>query len=246
MQALQICTPKIAKHFLLGAHKYYLPLAGDNPTGVTCIDLETFSSKLLQAAVEEFSQLPGIGKKTALRLVLHLLKQDDTVVEQFSEALLALHRNIVYCSECRNIADQSPCEICSSPRRDSSMICIVEDIRDVIAIENTGQYQGLYHVLGGIISPMDGVGPADLTIDALVKRLRSNHDVKEVILALSTTMEGDTTNFYLYKRIKPFNLKVSVIARGIAIGDELEYADERTLGRSILHRTAYDQTIANS
>lgn len=206
--------------------------------------METFSSKLLQAAVEEFSRLPGIGRKTALRLVLHLLKQDNESVSRFSEAIQQLHTKVVYCRDCNNISDRPVCEICSSPRRDKSMICIVEDLRDVIAIENTGQYHGLYHVLGGIISPIDGIGPDDLSIDALVTRLEKNDEVKEVILALSTTMEGDTTNFYLYKRLNPFNIKMSVIARGIAIGDELEYADEITLGRSIIYRTAYEATTA--
>ena len=204
--------------------------------------METFSSKLLQTAVEEFSRLPGIGRKTALRLVLHLLKQDGESVSRFSEAIQQLHNEVVYCSECHNISDRSLCEICSSPRRDHSTICIVEDLRDVIAIENTGQYHGLYHVLGGIISPIDGIGPNDLTIAALEKRLSNKEEVKEVILALSTTMEGDTTNFYIYKRLKDLNIKISVIARGIAIGDELEYADEITLGRSIIHRTNYEAT----
>lgn len=204
--------------------------------------MENFSSNLLQSAVEEFSRLPGIGKKTALRLVLHLLKQDREEIGRFSEALLQLHKKVVYCSECHNISDSLVCDICSSPRRDRSTICVVEDIRDVIAIENTGQYHGLYHVLGGIISPMDGIGPADLTINALEERLRKNNQVEELILALSTTMEGDTTNFYIYRKTRPFNLKVSVIARGIAIGDELEYADEITLGRSIIHRTEYVNT----
>ncbi|MDR4987310.1 MAG: recombination mediator RecR [Bacteroidales bacterium] len=204
--------------------------------------METFSSKLLQTAVEEFSRLPGIGRKTALRLVLHLLKQDPETVGRFSNAIGQLHREVVYCKECCNISDRPVCELCSSPRRDKSMICVVEDLRDVIAIENTGQYHGLYHVLGGIISPIDGIGPDDLSISHLENRLQNNSEVKEVILALSTTMEGDTTNFYLYKRIKPFDIKVSVIARGIAIGDELEYADEITLGRSIVYRTAYEST----
>ncbi len=189
--------------------------------------------------MEEFSRLPGIGKKTALRLVLHLLKQDPTSVERFAKTLERLHQEVVYCKQCCNLSDHPVCHICASPRRDASMICIVEDIRDVIAIENTGQYSGRYHVLGGIISPMDGIGPSDLNIDSLNNRLKNNGEVKEVILALSTTMEGDTTSFYLYKILQPFDLKVSVIARGIAIGDELEYADEVTLGRSILHRTEY-------
>ncbi len=204
--------------------------------------MENFSSKLLQAAVEEFSRLPGIGRKTALRLVLHLLRQDSDTINRFSESVVKLHQNVVYCSRCHNISDRELCEICGSPRRDSSVICVVEDIRDVIAIENTGQYHGLYHVLGGIISPMDGIGPADLNIDSLVYRIGNDKDISEVILALSTTMEGDTTNFYLYRKINPFSIKVSVIARGIAIGDELEYADEVTLGRSIIHRTEYDKS----
>ena len=173
-----------------------------------------------------------------------MLKQDGETVQRFSEAIMQLHSEVVYCRECHNIADRLLCDICSSPRRDKSMICVVEDLRDVIAIENTGQYHGLYHVLGGIISPIDGIGPDDLNITALEERLRDKEEVKEVILALSTTMEGDTTNFYLYKKLKPFNIKVSVIARGIAIGDELEYADEITLGRSIIYRTVYEATTA--
>ncbi len=193
--------------------------------------------------MEEFSSLPGIGKKTALRLVLHMLRQDRETIGRFSEALLQLHSGVVYCRECNNISDQPLCDICRSVRRDASLICVVEDIRDVIAIENTGQYHGLYHVLGGIISPMDGIGPADLTIDMLTERLKNKPEVKEVILALSTTMEGDTTNFYLYKKLKDYSLKISVIARGIAIGDELEYADEVTLGRSIIYRTEYDKAV---
>jgi recombination protein RecR len=206
--------------------------------------LETFSSKLLQAAVEEFSRLPGIGRKTALRLVLHLLKQDQETVARFSDAMLRLRQEVVYCRQCHNISDQDLCEICRSPRRDDSLICVVEDLRDVIAIENTGQYHGMYHVLGGIISPMDGIGPGDLNIESLVERIAENKEsMKEVILALSTTMEGDTTNFFLFRKIKPYNVKVSVIARGIAIGDELEYADEVTLGRSIINRTPYQNLI---
>ncbi len=206
--------------------------------------LENYSSKILQAAVDAFSSLPGIGKKTALRLVLHLLKQELPVVTQFSEALTRLREEVVYCSHCHNISDSSVCNICRSPRRDQSLICVVEDIRDVIAIENTSQYHGLYHVLGGIISPIDGIGPSDLTIDSLEKRVRKNGaDIKEIILALSTTMEGDTTNFYIYKKLLPLQVKVSVIARGIAIGDELEYADEITLGRSIINRTSFENTM---
>lgn len=199
---------------------------------------------MLQAAVEEFSRLPGIGKKTALRLVLHLLKQDQQAVARFSDAMLRLRQEVVYCRQCHNISDQDLCEICRSPRRDASLICVVEDLRDVIAIENTGQYHGMFHVLGGIISPMDGIGPSDLNIDSLIERIaRQKDDIKEVILALSTTMEGDTTNFFLFRKIKPYEVKVSVIARGIAIGDELEYADEVTLGRSIINRTPYENLI---
>ena len=206
--------------------------------------METFSSKLLQAAVEEFASLPGIGKKTALRLVLHLLRQDEEAVARFSRAMTELRQGVVYCRSCHNISDQDLCEVCRSPRRDPSVICVVEDIRDVIAIENTGQYHGLYHVLGGIISPMDGIGPDELTLDSLEARIRGgNGSIKEVILALSTTMEGDTTNFYIYKKLHPLQVQVSIIARGIAIGDELEYADEITLGRSIVNRTAYENLI---
>ena len=171
-----------------------------------------------------------------------MLKQDTESITRFSDALQQLHSEVVYCSECHNIADRALCNICSSPRRDKSMICVVEDLRDVIAIENTGQYYGLYHVLGGIISPIDGIGPDDLNIVALEKRLQGNREVKELILALSTTMEGDTTNFYIYRKLKNLGIKISVIARGIAIGDELEYADEITLGRSIVYRTAYEAT----
>ncbi|MBW6499132.1 MAG: recombination mediator RecR [Bacteroidales bacterium] len=206
--------------------------------------METFSSKLLQAAVEEFSRLPGIGKKTALRLVLHLLKQDQETVARFSDAMLRLRQEVIYCRQCHNISDQDLCEICRSPRRDASLICVVEDLRDVIAIENTGQYHGMFHVLGGIISPMDGIGPSDLNIESLIERIaKHKENIKEVILALSTTMEGDTTNFFLFRKMKPYDVKVSVIARGIAIGDELEYADEVTLGRSIINRTPYENLI---
>ncbi|HSV89420.1 MAG TPA: recombination mediator RecR [Bacteroidales bacterium] len=206
--------------------------------------METFSSKLLQAAVEEFSRLPGIGKKTALRLVLHLLKQETEAVVRFSGTMERLRREVIYCKQCFNISDDELCEICRSPRRDSSLICVVEDLRDVIAIENTGQYQGLYHVLGGIISPVEGIGPGDLNISTLLERISSKKEIiREIIFALSTTMEGDTTNFYLYRKIKPFDVKVSVIARGIAIGNEIEYADEVTLGRSIVNRTLYENLV---
>jgi len=202
-----------------------------------------FSSKLLENAVNEFSSLPGIGQKTALRLVLHLLNQPQSEVEKFSNSLLILKRDIRYCVECHNISDQEICEICSSVKRDKSLICVVEDTRDVMAIENTGQYQGGYHVMGGLISPMDGIGPSDLNIESLVKRVHEG-GIKEVILALSATMEGDTTIFYLYKKLKDTGISISTIARGIAFGGELEYVDEITLGRSIATRVPYENSLA--
>jgi len=202
-----------------------------------------FSSKLLEDAVAEFSKLPGVGQKTALRLVLHLLKQDKAEVNKFSNAISKLRNEIQFCQTCHNISDQLVCEICNAPKRDRSLICVVEDTRDVMAIENTNQYNGLYHVLGGLISPMDGIGPSDLEIDTLVERLKNN-EVKEVIFALSATMEGDTTIFYLNKRIKPYNLTISTIARGIAFGGELEYVDELTLGRSIATRVPYENSLS--
>ena len=201
-----------------------------------------FSSKLLESAVEEFSKLPGVGKKTALRLVLHLLKSSSTEVHNFSNSITTLKDNIKYCQKCHNISDEGICEICNSTKRDVSTICVVEDTRDVMAIENTHQYQGLYHVLNGLISPMDGVGPADLTIELLLERVRTG-EVQEVIFALSATMEGDTTIFYLHKKLKDFNIKISTIARGIAFGGEIEYADEITLGRSIATRVPYENTL---
>lgn len=202
-----------------------------------------FSSKLLENAVNEFSSLPGIGQKTALRLVLHLLNQPHSDVERFSSSLLILKREIRYCLECHNISDYELCQICSSVKRDKSLICVVEDTRDVMAIENTGQYQGGYHVMGGLISPMDGIGPADLNVDSLVKRVQEG-EVKEVILALSATMEGDTTIFYLYKKLKDSGVSISTIARGIAFGGELEYVDEITLGRSIATRVPYENSLS--
>jgi recombination protein RecR len=202
-----------------------------------------FSSKLLENAVNEFSSLPGIGQKTALRLVLHLLNQPQSEVEKFSNSLLILKRDIRYCVECHNISDQEICEICSSVKRDKSLICVVEDTRDVMAIENTGQYQGGYHVMGGLISPMDGIGPSDLNIESLVKRVHQD-GIKEVILALSATMEGDTTIFYLYKKLKDAGISISTIARGIAFGGELEYVDEITLGRSIATRVPYENSLS--
>ncbi|MEM9363136.1 MAG: recombination mediator RecR [Bacteroidota bacterium] len=201
-----------------------------------------FSSKLLENAVYEMSQLPGIGKRTALRLVLHLLKQPEERTQNLSQALLKLKEEVNFCKSCHNISDSEICEICANLKRDKSLVCVVEDVRDVMAIENTSQYQGLYHVLGGKISPMEGVGPQDLTIASLVKRVESG-DVKELIFALSSTMEGDTTNFYIYKQLERFNVVTSTIARGISVGDELEYADEVTLGRSILNRVPFENSI---
>ena len=201
-----------------------------------------FPSKLIEEAVDQFSKLPGIGRKTALRLALNLLQMDKEQVNRFGQAFIDLRNNIKYCSDCHNISDLDVCEICSNPSRDESMLCVVEDIRDVMAIENTHQFKGKYHVLGGIISPMDGIGPSDLNITSLEKKVHSGI-VKEVIMALSTTMEGDTTNFYIFKKLKESNVKLSVIARGISIGDELEYADEITLGRSIINRTPYENSI---
>ncbi|HQS53385.1 MAG TPA: recombination mediator RecR [Daejeonella sp.] len=198
---------------------------------------------MLENAVNEFSSLPGIGQKTALRLVLHLLNQPQAEVEKFSNSLLILKRDIRYCNECHNISDHELCQICSSVKRDKSLICVVEDTRDVMAIENTGQYQGGYHVMGGLISPMDGIGPSDLNIESLVKRVQAG-GIKEVILALSATMEGDTTIFYLYKKLKDAGVSISTIARGIAFGGELEYVDEITLGRSIATRVPYENSLA--
>ena len=201
-----------------------------------------FSSRLLEQAVEEFGRLPGIGKKTALRLVLHLLKQPNSDVSRFTHSIDQLKEQIRYFKTCFNISDHDVCEICAAVKRDHAMVCVVEDTRDVMAIENTNQYQGVYHVLGGLISPMDGVGPSDLKIDALIERLKKD-DVREVILALSATMEGDTTIFYLYRKLKDFNVQISTIARGIAFGGELEYVDEVTLGRSIATRVPYERNI---
>ncbi|SDD78765.1 DNA replication and repair protein RecR [Mucilaginibacter pineti] len=202
-----------------------------------------FSSKLLENAVAEFAKLPGVGQKTALRLVLHLLNQDKQEVERFSTTISKLRNEIQFCAVCHNISDSSKCEICTSHKRDHSLICVVEDTRDVMAIENTNQYNGVYHVLGGLISPMDGVGPSDLQVDTLVERLKLN-ETKEIIFALSATMEGDTTLFYLHKRVKNFNIPVSTIARGIAFGGELEYVDEITLGRSIATRVPYENSLS--
>ena len=199
---------------------------------------QQYPSQLLEKAVGEFAKLPGIGRKTAMRLVLHLLKQEKSAVESFGNAITTLKREVKYCKVCHNISDTEICRICSNPNRDDSTVCVVESIRDVMAVEATQQYTGLYHVLGGVISPMDGISPSDLEIESLVERVRKG-DVKEVILALSPNMEGDTTNFFIFRKLASFDVKMSVIARGISIGDELEYADEVTLGRSIVNRTLF-------
>lgn len=202
--------------------------------------VQQYSSALLEKAVGEFSKLPGIGRKTALRLVLFMLRQGDNDVDQFVNAVSKMKREVKYCRVCHNISDTDVCPICSDSRRDASTICVVENVQDVLAVENTQQFHGLYHVLGGIISPMDGIGPADLEIESLVNRVAEG-GVKEVILALSSTMEGDTTNFYISRKLADYPVKLSVIARGISVGDELEYTDEVTLGRSILNRTPFNQ-----
>ncbi len=200
---------------------------------------ENYPSKLLKDAVDELAKLPGIGRKTALRLALHLLKDDENSVISFGQSIIKMRKEITYCKVCHNISDEEICTVCSSHKRDKSLVCVVESTRDVMAIESTQQYKGVYHVLGGIISPMDGIGPSDLNIKSLEERI-SNTDIKEVILALSTTMEGDTTNFYIYKKLRNHNIKLSTLSRGVAIGDELEYADEVTLGRSLINRTNFE------
>ncbi|WP_026462723.1 recombination mediator RecR [Adhaeribacter aquaticus] len=199
-----------------------------------------FPSKLIENAVEELAKLPGIGRKTALRLVLHLLKGDTEDTKALSEALVKMRENITYCKTCHNIADTEICDICANPLRDRSLLCVVSDIRDVIAIENTSQYKGIYHVLGGVISPIEGIGPSDLNITSLVERIPGS-EIKEVVLAISPTMEGDTTAFYITRKLRDYNLKISTIARGVPVGGELEYTDEITLGRSIIERTSYSK-----
>ena len=201
---------------------------------------QQYPSQLLEKTVQEFAKLPGIGRKTALRLVLHLLRQEEEEVTQLADAISRMRKEVRRCKVCHNISDSELCPICSNPRRDGSTICVVENIQDVMAVENTQQFHGLYHVLGGVISPMDGIGPSDLEIESLVERV-SQGEVKEVILALSSTMEGDTTNFYIFRKLAPYHdVKISIIARGISVGDELEYTDEVTLGRSILNRTIFE------
>lgn len=203
--------------------------------------LQQYPSALLEKAVGEFSKLPGIGRRTALRLVLFLLRQPVSDVEGFADAVARMRREVKYCTVCHNISDTEVCPICSDNRRDRSLVCVVENVQDVMAVENTMQYRGLYHVLGGVISPVEGIGPSDLQIESLVQRVASG-EVEEVILALGSTMEGDTTNFYISRKLAPYDVKLSVLARGISVGDELEYTDEVTLGRSIINRTPFAMT----
>ena len=205
--------------------------------------MQTYPSKLLEQAVNELAKLPGIGRKTALRMALHLLKRNVQEVESLGSAVIKMRNEIIYCTECRNISDQAICAICANPKRDHAIICVVEDIRDVMAIENTGQFAGVYHVLGGIISPMDGIGPHDLHIDSLLTRVAAG-GVGEIIMALPTTIEGDTTNFYLFRKLSLYPMKLTTIARGVSIGDELEHTDEVTLGRSIINRTPYESGLS--
>ncbi|MEO8150437.1 MAG: recombination mediator RecR [Bacteroidia bacterium] len=202
----------------------------------------TYPSKIFEDAVNEFARLPGIGRKSALRMVLHVLKQDKENVERFGNALIKLRNEIVYCKNCHNISETEICNICADTKRDAALVCVVENVRDVIAIENTQQYRGLYHVLGGIISPMDGIGPSQLNIETLVYKAATG-TINEVVMALATTMEGDTTVFYLYKKLAPYNINISTIARGVSVGGELEYTDEITLGRSIVNRVAYENSL---
>ncbi len=205
--------------------------------------MNTYPSRLLENAVIELSRLPGIGRKTALRLALHFLKKDLAEVESFGDAIVKMRREIVFCEKCYNISDTPICPICANSNRENGVICVVESVRDVMAVENTAQMKGVYHVLGGIISPIEGIGPQDLTIEQLIQRVAAGN-ITEVMLALPTTIEGDTTNFYLFKRLSPFPVQVTTIARGVSIGDELEYTDEVTLGRSILNRTPYESTMS--
>ena len=203
---------------------------------------QEFESRLLEGAVSEISRLPGIGRKTALRLALHLLREDVATSVALGEAIRNMRKGISYCRVCHNISETDLCPVCADPRRDSSTVCVVENVKDVLIFENTGSYRGLYHVLGGVISPIDGIGPDKLKIDALVTRV-ANGDIKEVILALGATMEGDTTDYYIYKRLEPYNIKVTQLARGVSVGNEIEYTDEITLGRSLLNRTLFSDTI---
>lgn len=204
--------------------------------------IQQYPSALLESAVNEFAKLPGVGRKTALRFVLHLLRQEPAVAESFGNAIIRLRQDVKYCRVCHNISDTDVCALCADETRDNSLICVVENIKEVMVVENTRQFNGLYHVLGGVISPMDGIGPADLQIESLVERVKSG-GIREVILALSATMEGDTTNFYIFRKLAPFDVNVSIIARGVSVGDEIEYADEVTLGRSIVNRLPFNETF---
>lgn len=207
---------------------------------------QEFASSLLENAVSEFAKLPGIGRKTALRLVLYLLRQNENASISFGEAIIRLRKEIKYCQKCHNISESEVCPICSNPSRDESVICVVENVKDVMSIENTHQHYGLYHVLGGLISPMDGVGPQDIEIESLVERVKEGQ-VKEIILALSATMEGDTTNFYIFRRFAPYpDVKITMLARGMSVGNDIEYTDELTLGRSILNRTLFSDSFAKN
>lgn len=204
---------------------------------------QEFASSLLENAVSEFAKLPGIGRKTALRLALHMLKQPESESVNFGEAIIRMRKEIRYCRTCHNISESESCPICSNPNRDKSIVCVVENVKDVMSIENTHQHHGLYHVLGGLISPMDGIGPQDLEIDSLVQRV-SEGEVKEIILALAATMEGDTTNFYIFRRLTPYpDVKITMLARGVSVGNEIEYTDELTLGRSIANRTLFTESF---
>lgn len=205
---------------------------------------QEFASALLENAVNEFSRLPGIGRKTALRLVLHLLRQKESVAISFGEAIIKLRKEIRYCSVCNNISENEICPICSNPARDERTVCVVENVKDVMSVENTNQHKGLYHVLGGLIAPMEGVGPQDIEIESLVERVKTGK-VKEVILALSATMEGDTTNFYIFRKLSPYDVKITMLARGVSVGNEIEYTDELTLGRSIQNRTLFSDSFSN-
>ena len=207
------------------------------------MNIDKYPSKLLETAVNEFTKLPGIGRKSALRLVLHLLRQDAETVNFFGNSIIQLRNEIKHCKVCHNISDTEICNICANHARNQSVVCVVENIRDVMSVENTQQYNGLYHVLGGIISPMDGIGPAELEIESLIKRVEEG-TIVEIILALSTTMEGDTTNFYIFRKLKDFQVKITTLARGVSVGDELEYTDEITLGRSLTNRIPYESSLS--
>ena len=221
------------RHYITGNSNYFC-------LKVSYMSFSEFPSRLLENAVNEFASLPGVGRKTAFRLVMNLLRRDPDEVQRFGESIINLHAGIHYCKICNNISDTEICNLCNDESRDKSVICVVESIQDVMAIENTRQYKGQYHVLGGIISPIDGIGPSDLKIDSLEEKVL-NGGLKEIIFALSTTMEGDTTNYYLFKRLSRYNINLTTLARGVAIGDELEYTDEITLGRAINNRNPYQQ-----